>query len=893
MVWDRCEVAELCLSAAPEKPATPLIPAASVPVGEVRSGILPAIDGGALWPIDAAPPPAVARPDDPPPEATRSRRQPGRAGRAAHAVSAFFNLFVLCGLTASALGIGSLPPSAVNLDLAATRAPAPDVTAAAAPAPASRPADQPAPAALPPAEPQDAAAAVPPQPPPTPSAPAMPQAVASAPPQPPPVTPPAPAPAAEPVALPAPPASEAEHVARFDAFIAPVRDAQMSVEDATRLRDAMAALSNPTQARGLRDQIADPAARKLIDWALARGGNGSARDIKTFADRNAGWPSQDLLAQRAEEQLFVGGGSVRDIKSFFDKGTPKTGIGMAALASAFLAEGDEAQARQLASAAWRRSDIPASLETGFLERFAKLLTEDDHKARFDRYMIDNTRWNNDRADRAAVARRVLPHLGEAERKKADARLAAYLRQANADALMAALPADAMTAPKPDWGLAFQMSQWNRRAGRLEVAWKILRDAPTDAAVAVNLDEWWEERRLAAYDALKAGKPKIAYDLVKSAGRLSANPAKDQAFVAGWIALRHLDDPKSAEQHFTTLEKVADGPLSRARAGYWLARALEAQKSPDRMRAPLERAARNFDTFYGQLARLELDPKRTDIKIALPKSPTPDEVKRFNDSELVRAAVDSRKANLEISVTRMLLARLSQTLDTEAEHALLAHLAEALGDPQMAVRIGKAAIARGFNMTLYAYPLKAMPAYQALRTPPEQALVLGIARQESEFDTNIVSGAGARGLMQVMTVTAQHVCRDYKIKCELERLSTDPAYNAMMATAYIADRMDEFQGSYVLAIAGYNAGPNRVRQWIKDFGDPRTPAVDPVDWINRIPFEETREYVQKVLSNTQIYRARLGHEADALRLTADLRRTAATPERRSAVAPQDGAGTARN
>lgn len=667
----------------------------------------------------------------------------------------------------------------------------------------------------------------------------------------------------------------------------------MSVEDAMRLRDAMAALSNTSQARGLRDQIADPAARKLIDWALARGGNGSARDIKTFADKNPNWPNQDLLAQRAEEQLFVGGGSVRDIKSFFDKGTPKTGIGMAALASAFLAEGDEAQARQLAATAWRRGDIPASLETGFLERFSKLLTEDDHKARLDRYLIDNTRWNNDRADRAAVARRVLPHLGEAERKKADARLAAYLRQPNADALLATLPADAMTAPKPDWGLAFQLSQWNRRAGRLDAAWKILHDAPTDGAAAVNLDEWWEERRLAAYEALKAGKPKIAYDLVKSVGRLSVNPAKDQAFLAGWIALRHLDDPKSAEQHFAALEAVADGPLSRARAGYWLARSFEAQKAPDKMRAPLERAARNFDTFYGQLARLELDPKKTDIKIVPPKTPTPDEVKRFNDNELVRAAVQSRRSSLDISVTRMLLARLSQTLETEAEHALLAHLAEALGDPQMAVRIGKAAIARGFNLTFYAYPLNAMPAYQALRKPPEQAMVLGIARQESEFDTNIVSGAGARGLMQVMPVTAQHVCRDYKIKCELDRLSTDPAYNAMMATAYIGDRMDEFQGSYVLTIAGYNAGPNRVRQWIKDFGDPRLPGIDPVDWINRIPFEETREYVQKVLSNTQIYRARLGNEADALRLLTDLRRTSTAADRRSQAPQQDGAATVRN
>ena len=151
------------------------------------------------------------------------------------------------------------------------------------------------------------------------------------------------------------------------------------------------------------------------------------------------------------------------------------------------------------------------------------------------------------------------------------------------------------------------------------------------------------------------------------------------------------------------------------------------------------------------------------------------------------------------------------------------------------------------------------------------------------DTTIVSGAGARGLMQVMQVTAQHVCRDYKVKCEIERLGRDPAYNAMVASAYIADRMDEFQGSYVLTISGYNAGPGRTRQWIREFGDPRAPGADPLDWIHRIPFEETREYVQKVLSNMQMYRARLGNEADALRLTSDLRRVAIGQGRR-ATAP---------
>jgi soluble lytic murein transglycosylase len=208
-----------------------------------------------------------------------------------------------------------------------------------------------------------------------------------------------------------------------------------------------------------------------------------------------------------------------------------------------------------------------------------------------------------------------------------------------------------------------------------------------------------------------------------------------------------------------------------------------------------------------------------------------------------------------------------------------HLAEVIGDTQLAVQTGKSAIARGMNMAVYAYPVHPFPAYTPLRRPPEPAYLLGIARQETEFNRLTVSGAGAKGLLQVMTVTAEHVCRDYKIKCDIPRLLSDIQYNTMIASAYISDRMEEFSGSYILGAAGYNAGPGRARQWIREFGDPRDPSVDPIDWIERIPIQETREYVGKVLANIQMYRARLGQEP-ALRLSEDLvrgRRGARTAE----------------
>jgi soluble lytic murein transglycosylase len=249
---------------------------------------------------------------------------------------------------------------------------------------------------------------------------------------------------------------------------------------------------------------------------------------------------------------------------------------------------------------------------------------------------------------------------------------------------------------------------------------------------------------------------------------------------------------------------------------------------------------------------------------------------------VQAIVLADKAGLDRSVRYAFLNHLRFYFKTEAEAAMLAHLAEALGDTQMAVRIGKTAVGRGLNLIYYAYPVHRLPAYTPLRRPPETAFILGIARQESEFNTSTFSGAGARGILQVMPITARHICRDYKLKCDIPRLMSDAAYNTMMGSAYIADRMDEFTGSYVLTLAGYNAGPGRAREWIREFGDPRHGGVDPIDWIHRIPIEETREYVQKVLSNIQIYRARLG-ETNAVRLNADLKRMSTAPATKAPAA----------
>lgn len=689
---------------------------------------------------------------------------------------------------------------------------------------------------------------------------------------------PAPAAGLKPNPTPRPPPEEVRHAARYDAAIAATRSRAVSAEDTSRIRDAVKAIADADvpKGRALRDQITDPAGRKLIDWYLYRGGYGSAAEIRAFLQANPAWPDRERLNQRAEEALFNSGASPREIKAFFAETAPATGVGMAALASALAAEKDEAAAKVLAAKAWVEHAIPAVQEASFLKKVGSLLTENDHKRRLDRLLLSDSRWAGERNERAAVIRRVIPLLSEPEQKKAQARLAVFLRAKNSEQLLAKLPPLAL---KTDWGLAIQRAQALRRQKKHEAAWQILLDEP-DSTLRVKPDGWWEERRASAYAALKAGKPKTAYELVRNPGSLSVNAQNGALFMAGWVALRHLQDAKKALVHFQAFTQSADGPLTRSRAHYWLARTHEALGDQAKARESYRAAAEQVDTFHGQLARLKLDPQASVLAVTAPAAPTAEEIGRFNSLDAVQAIVLIDKAGLDTSIRFAFLNHLRFHFKTEAEAAMLAHLAEALGDTQMAVRIGKTAVGRGQNLIYYAYPVHRLPAYTPLRRPPETAFILSIARQESEFNVTTLSGAGARGILQVMPITARHICHDYKLKCDIPRLMKDAAYNTMMGSAYIGDRMDEFDGSYVLTLAGYNAGPGRAREWIREFGDPRHSSVDPIDWIHRIPIEETREYVQKVLSNIQIYRARLG-ETHAVRLNADLKRLSTAPSKAAA------------
>lgn len=684
------------------------------------------------------------------------------------------------------------------------------------------------------------------------------------------------APAAKMIPRPTSPSkAEAQYLARLDKALAPIRDYRLSGADAAAVREAFQALSKRqvSSVAAIRARIQDPVAQKLVDWQRLRSGFGTPQEYKAFLDRNPAWPSRDTLLARRDEALFAQGGSVATLAAYFPDGKPETGMGLAALAAAHLAAGDRAKAKALAAQAWRDEDIPAGQEARFLQRLGGLLSPADHKWKLDRLIIDEVRWKGARSERAAFARRVIALLPESDRARAEARLGVFMSGGKGQ------PAALTSSGEKDWGLVFHRIQSLRKTGKSDEAARLLVSAPTDPEKIVSPDKWWVERRANAYQALKRGQPKLAYELVKDAGPLSVNPLKDQQFMAGWLALRYLKDPARAQPHFVAFAKAADGPLSRAKSRYWLARNADARGDAEGARQNYRAAANESDTFHGLLSMQALQDGRIALNVKPPQAPSAEQIASFTSLDAVKAVGVARKAGLTPGVMRAFVIHLRGHYENEAEVALTTHLAEAIGDTQLAVQTGKNAIARGMNMAVYSYPVHPFPAYTPLRRPPEPAYLLGIARQETEFNRLTVSGAGAKGLLQVMTITAQHVCRDYKIKCDIPRLLSDIQYNTMIASAYISDRMEEFSGSYVLGAAGYNAGPGRARQWIREFGDPRDPSVDPIDWIERIPIQETREYVSKVLANVQMYRARLGQEP-ALRLTEDLvrgRRGARTAE----------------
>jgi peptidoglycan lytic transglycosylase len=609
--------------------------------------------------------------------------------------------------------------------------------------------------------------------------------------------------------------------------------------------------ADATQAEAV---ISDPVARKLAEWLILRSDDNGAsfERYRAFLAANPSWPSQIFLRRRIEASLWDDHRDDATVWSWFENESPVSAKGRFALARVMIARGDRANAERLVREAWRNDPMSEDTETTALDLFGALLTAGDHKARMDTLLYSN--------EQEAAGLRAAKRLGAGHVALAKARIASNRKASNSRALLEAVPREL----HGDTGYIFAKIQLLRREEKFAEAAQLMMSAPKEPARLYNLDEWWIERRLLSRKMLDVGEHRTAYLIARDA----ALPARDiykteQEFTSGWIALRFLNDPATAAQHFARIGVGSVNPTALARAGYWQGRAAEAAGRGQEARAAYTRAADQSTSYYGQLAR---------AKLALPQielngAPRGRAAERL---EIVRAVqllyeLDEREIAIPI------FGDLGENGDPDALVGL-GELTSRYSDARGMLLLGKAALNRGLPFDFYAYPVNGIPPFKQFGPEIEQSIVYAIARQESAFNPAVVSPAQAYGLMQVTPDAGRYVCKRAGVGFDLSRMKTDPVYNAALGAAELGGLLEDYRGSYIMTFAAYNAGRGSVKKWVDRYGDPRDPKVDAVDWVEQIPFSETRNYVQRIMENLQVYRARFGG-GTRLQIETDLRRGA--------------------
>ncbi|UGX97536.1 lytic transglycosylase domain-containing protein [Bradyrhizobium barranii subsp. barranii] len=669
------------------------------------------------------------------------------------------------------------------------------------------------------------------------------------------VTAAAPAPVAKPVAAPLLAPATRQHAAPRK----PVTPAAVAATSSTSQADKdtlenvieLVRKRKAADATNYAASISDPVARKLAEWIILRSEDNGAtvERYRAFLSANPSWPSQTFLRRRLEAAMWDDRRDDSVAWSWFENESPVSAKGRFTLAKAMLARGDRANAERLVREAWRSDPMSEETENNALDQFGALLTPGDQKARMDTLLYGS---ENEAALRAAK------RLGAGYVALAKARIASVKKAPNARALLDAVPRELHNDP----GFIFSKIQLLRREEKFAEAAQLMLSAPKDPNRLYNLDEWWIERRLLARKMIDTEEFRSAYLIARDAALPSRDIYKtEQEFTAGWIALRFLNDPAAATQHFARIGVGSVNPTTLARAGYWQGRAAEAAGRQQEARNAYARAAEQSTSYYGQLARAKLGLPQ----IELNSQPRGRGAERL---EIVRAAhllyeLDEREMAIPV------LADMGENGDPEAL-AGLGELTQRYSDARGMLLLGKAALNRGLPFDFYAYPVNGIPQFTPIGPEVERSIVYAIARQESAFNPSVVSPAQAYGLMQVTPDAARYVCKRHGATYDLGRLKNDSVYNATLGSAELGGLLEDYRGSYIMTFAAYNAGRGSVKKWVDRYGDPRDPKVDAVDWVELIPFSETRNYVQRIMENLQVYRARFGG-GTRLQIEADLRR----------------------
>ncbi|MCE6952611.1 transglycosylase SLT domain-containing protein [Cereibacter sphaeroides] len=593
-----------------------------------------------------------------------------------------------------------------------------------------------------------------------------------------------------------------------------------------------------------------PLAQSIVEWQRLRSGEGLLGDYESFLAHHADWPGLKLLRSEGEEAVARSTTPSRVI-AFFGSRAPATAMGAIALARALAGTGRQAEAEAVIRRAWTSLAFDPEEEALALSSFPDVLAR-AHEERLDMLL-----WQN----RPEQARRMLPRVSDGWKRLAAARLALRADADGVDGLIAAVPPALADHP----GLAYERFLWRSRKGRDAEAAALMLERSRSVADLGDPEQWAGRRAGLARAMNEEGDPKTAYRLAASHHLEGGADFAELEFFAGFVALRKLDDAETALAHFRRLQAAVRTPISLSRALYWQGRALEALGRYDEAGAAFAAGARHQTAYYGLLsaerAGIAMDPA-----LIAPRAMGDWRQAGFASSSVLAAGRLLLAAG-ERDLGKRFLLHLAESLD-EGDLDRLAGMALEMGEPHVAVLIAKQAADRGIILPHAYFPVPDLVPPDGL--PVSRALALSIARRESEFNPVVVSPAGARGLMQVMPGTAKLISAKVGVDYELRRLTGDPAYNVRLGTAYLAQLVEEFGPSLALVASGYNAGPGRPRRWIAEFGDPRQAHVDAVDWVEQIPFSETRTYVMRVTESVVIYRAKLRGAAGAVRITPELK-----------------------
>ena len=617
-----------------------------------------------------------------------------------------------------------------------------------------------------------------------------------------------------------------------------------------------------SRARDIASRISNQAARDLVDWrAFVTKDNGAAfSEIDHFIAGHRDWPNQKALQARAEEAMPQDM-QADEVIAWFQGRDPTSGEGMLKLGEAYSRKSQEGPAKTWIVRAWVQGNFSLDRASYVVTRYASSLAAADHQARISRLI-----WQDEFAQAQAMTNQV--DASWVALMNARIKLRQNARDADAafQRVTGALANDA--------GLLFDRARWLRKRDReVEARPLLVRASATLGGSPPDVEDWWNERNYEARAALDAGDTQQAYllaaghNLTKDAGV----PYAEAEFLAGWIALRYVNKPDAAFDHFTRLREGVTAPISVARAHYWAARAAEKAGRTAEATRQYGLASAYPMTYYGQLAAVAVNPKaKLDLPVA--HAAVPATKQAFMNQGVIQAMEALADLGSQ-GLLRTFAIALADRFDDRDQYTLLSGFLHQFNQPALSLRVAKRGLQKNLPVYDIAYPTTSLPPYRGDGSPPESALVLGLTRQESEFDPQAASGAGARGLMQLMPATAKLVAHQHGLSYSNKNDLFTPSTNMQLGMAHFADLLQSFAGSYVLAIASYNAGAGRINQWISQNGDPRASADDMVDWIERIPFNETRNYVQRVLENTQVYRNILAGRDVQIALASDLRRGA--------------------